>query len=465
MQAKWPQFTAEKLYKPLACAHRAGALELTTKEQHHKALAMHQQQLDLFEASRDKHGQATSYLDIGLSAWHVGSFKQASEMYLKCQTLAREIGDKYLEAKASGNLGGVYFATGQTNKAITLVEKEVAYAKEVGDSEMERIALQNLAHCFLQRRNPGDVDHAIRVLEQQLTFVRHANNKYELMLISGNLAYLYTEKYDTKCMQRSSSLTHHENEIEKAVKEFLRHRSQEMMDTSLSVAQELGFVVHEAKIWLGMGLACLGRLHGAVLDQMRDRESGNRGAFGEGVGEPGPQIPSDLDALSVKALKGVLKDHGVGTEDCCERSDLIAKLERIRLPMYEASNVPGARLSPVAYKMVKEAQKCLEKCRAMVAQHQGTQDKILELKSPGREHMVSKCWESALFAGKQRRTEETEFWHQCIDVYVSMSSSQSILLSVSVCVSTFISMFISVPAHQYFYVYTHMNTNGVGMRM
>jgi len=52
------------------------------------------------------------------------------------------------------------------------------------------------------------------------------------------------------------------------------------------------------------------------------------------------EIPADLQALSVKELKKLLDALNVGSEDCFEKSDMIAKLQKLQEPKRRGSEAP-----------------------------------------------------------------------------------------------------------------------------
>ena len=101
---------------------------------------------------------------------------------------ARQIGDRGLEGNHLGNLGLVYAALGETQRAIEYYEQALAIARDIGDRRGEGNALGNLGIAY---KNLGEVRQAIEYHEQALTAAREIGDRRGEGADLGNLGLAY----------------------------------------------------------------------------------------------------------------------------------------------------------------------------------------------------------------------------------------------------------------------------------
>ena len=86
--------------------------------------------------------------EMGLHFRLLGSPKQQLACFENALTLARQLGDRYLEGRFLGNIGNVYAGLGDTRKAIECYEFHLATARENGDRQREGISPRQPRNCI-----------------------------------------------------------------------------------------------------------------------------------------------------------------------------------------------------------------------------------------------------------------------------------------------------------------------------
>jgi tetratricopeptide (TPR) repeat protein len=89
-----------------------------------KALPLYQRARDLLEKSNSELDKTMVELALGTLYFNQGDLAAAEEAYLRADsTYLRQSGNAYYQAMAANNLGNVYLARGQLNKAEQLLRK------------------------------------------------------------------------------------------------------------------------------------------------------------------------------------------------------------------------------------------------------------------------------------------------------------------------------------------------------
>jgi predicted ATPase/DNA-binding CsgD family transcriptional regulator len=105
----------------------------------------------------------------GTMAWYLGDLDQALHWHGQALALAREVGDREIEAMALTNLGTPASERRDYKGAVASFEAGLAIAREVGASETMVLALHNLAHVAWVQ---GDGAEARHRLEEALALAR-----------------------------------------------------------------------------------------------------------------------------------------------------------------------------------------------------------------------------------------------------------------------------------------------------
>ena len=192
----------------------------------------------LSELSKDD--EITGYLlnSLGILNFQTSSYKKAIEYYEKALGIAREIGDRYGEENAHGNLGNAYNNLGQVEKAIEYYEKALGIAKEIGDRQGEGNSLGNLGNAY---NILGQVEKAIEYYEQVLVITKEIGDKRNEGIWLGNLGLAYSNL----------------GQVEKAI---------EYYEKALGIAKEIGDKRGEGADLGNLGLAysILGQIEKAI---------------------------------------------------------------------------------------------------------------------------------------------------------------------------------------------------------
>ena len=73
--------------------------------------------------------------NLGICRFSLGEYRQAIDLHTQALAIARDIGDRYLEANALDYLGRAWLASGDARQAVTLLGQAVSIADATGDIE------------------------------------------------------------------------------------------------------------------------------------------------------------------------------------------------------------------------------------------------------------------------------------------------------------------------------------------
>jgi tetratricopeptide (TPR) repeat protein len=168
-------------------AQMAGVLRQTGD--HDGAMAAGQQAFELAVALGDNAVQGRASLTLGQAYYVIGDFGRAAELLRQnVETADRESGTPRTELRIRSQawlaltlsaLGA--FAEGQRHG-----EEALRLATLEGRGDTPTIVHGRLGHLYLAQ---GDLEHAIRVLEQGLALCRTSGNRGELRVIAAGLGY------------------------------------------------------------------------------------------------------------------------------------------------------------------------------------------------------------------------------------------------------------------------------------
>ena len=113
--------------------------------------------------------------------------------------IARDIGDRYGEGNALGNLGNIYCALGRYEEAIHSQEEFLAIAHAIGMHRGEGNALGNLGHVYRSsgNRSRGDYEKAIEYFQGSLAIAREVGQRREegIVLVNWGATLVQLEQY------------------------------------------------------------------------------------------------------------------------------------------------------------------------------------------------------------------------------------------------------------------------------
>ncbi|XP_046437211.1 G-protein-signaling modulator 2-like isoform X3 [Daphnia pulex] len=128
------------------------------------------------------------YSQLGNAYFYLGEYTKAMQYHKHDLTLARTMGDRLGEAKASGNLGNTLKVMGRFDEAVLCCKRHLDISRELTDKVGEGRALYNLGNVFhakgkhlgrLGQQDPGEFPEDVR--NCLLTAVNYYEENLELM--------------------------------------------------------------------------------------------------------------------------------------------------------------------------------------------------------------------------------------------------------------------------------------------
>ena len=159
------------------------------------ALLACKQALKDFEKTDNLRGQGIALTNIGNVYNALNQYQKAIDNFQQALKTIREVKDKRVEAIALGNLGNAYFSLGKYDKAIEFHLQSLEVAREVKDRLGEGQSLGNLGLAYFSL---GKYDRAIEFHLQALAILREIKDRLGEGQSLGNLgiAYQALGKYD-----------------------------------------------------------------------------------------------------------------------------------------------------------------------------------------------------------------------------------------------------------------------------
>src|SRR5262249_25261670 len=140
-------------------------LELGTAEALRQAPAKFEAALDLYRSLDDRGGEAASLDKIGGVYYLTSETQKALDAFNQALQLYQSLGDRCGEAAAVNNIGEAYFQIGETQKALDHFDRALSISREAGDRMAESLALHNLGQVHALR---GERQKALAYYDQAL---------------------------------------------------------------------------------------------------------------------------------------------------------------------------------------------------------------------------------------------------------------------------------------------------------
>jgi tetratricopeptide (TPR) repeat protein len=154
-------------------------------------VASWEEALDAVRANLTREGFQS--IEDGQSSGRGGEHGRAIESLERAVDIARELGDKEMEAAALGHLGNARYAQGQVEQAIERYRQALTVAREIsresGDRRTEGIHLGNLGVAYYAQ---GQAQAAIAYYQRALTIARKAGDLRTEGNLLGNLGLAYS---------------------------------------------------------------------------------------------------------------------------------------------------------------------------------------------------------------------------------------------------------------------------------
>ena len=136
----------------------------------------------------DRGGEATTLTNIGSVYAALGEKQKALDYYEQALPLYRQVGDKGGEATTLNNIGVVYDALGEKQKALAYYEQALPLCRQVGDKGGEATTLNNLGGVYSAL---GEKQKALDYYEQALPLCRQVGDKGGEATTLNNLGVVY----------------------------------------------------------------------------------------------------------------------------------------------------------------------------------------------------------------------------------------------------------------------------------
>jgi len=142
-----------------------------------QALENLQASLNLRRSTGDKNGESLTLTNIGNVFAAAGDYEKAQNYYLQAEAIERETGNKAQEADTLGAVGAAYTAAGDPARAVPNHEQALAIHRATGNARWEAVSLTKLANAF-------------NLLGQPVKAREHFDQAVKIFRSIGDLNYL-----------------------------------------------------------------------------------------------------------------------------------------------------------------------------------------------------------------------------------------------------------------------------------
>jgi tetratricopeptide (TPR) repeat protein len=157
--------------------------------QYEKAIALYQQYHDISEEIGYRRGVANSLCGLGNCYNCLGQYEKAIAYHRQCLYISKEIEDWQGVASSLGNLGNCYKSLGQYEKAIFYHQKCHDISEAMDDRKGVAISLGNLGNCY---DDLGQYEKAIDLYQQYHDISEKISFRQGVAISFGNLSNCYS---------------------------------------------------------------------------------------------------------------------------------------------------------------------------------------------------------------------------------------------------------------------------------
>lgn len=150
---------------------------------------------EIFEALGDRKGIAGAYNNLGIIFMAEDQPQKALEYYAIARRMNMEIGNKPWLAKNYSNMGTAYYNMRMYDSAEVYFKQGMSLSVEVGDQPGWALDMMNLGNVYTSQKNYAAAEEQFR---QTLSFYRANGFEADMAMVMHNIAGLYTEtkEYD-----------------------------------------------------------------------------------------------------------------------------------------------------------------------------------------------------------------------------------------------------------------------------
>ncbi|GBE75691.1 tetratricopeptide repeat protein 28 like [Microcystis aeruginosa NIES-87] len=179
--------------------------------QYEKAIAYHQQSLEISEAMGDQQEVAISLGNLGNCYNCLGQYEKAIAYHQQSLEISEEIGYRQGVAISLANLGNCYNCLGQYEKAIAYHQQSLEISEEIGYRQGVASSLGNLGNCY---KSLGQYEKAIFYHQKCHDISEAMDDRKGVAISLGNLGNCY---YDLVQYEKAIDLYQQYHDISKKI--------------------------------------------------------------------------------------------------------------------------------------------------------------------------------------------------------------------------------------------------------
>jgi CHAT domain-containing protein/Tfp pilus assembly protein PilF len=160
-----------------------------TVEAKRSAIVKFEEALKLYREAGDRAEEAVLLNNIGLVYSALGEQQKALEYYSQSLPLLRAVGDRSLEATTLTNIGLVYSALGEQQKALEYYSQSLPLWRAVGDRRGEATTLTSIGSVYSQL---GEQQKALEYYSQSLPLFRAVGDRSLEAITLTNIGAVYS---------------------------------------------------------------------------------------------------------------------------------------------------------------------------------------------------------------------------------------------------------------------------------
>ena len=170
-----------------------------------KAISYHLQHYEMSKKMDDQQGMASSLGNLGNCYWSLEKYETAISYYQYNHDISKDMKDEQAEAISLGNLGNCYCSLEEYETAISYYQQYRDISKKIGFREGEATSLHNIGATWIEMEKYRKAEKPI---QQSLIISRDISNQ---ALIAYNLKHLAEIAHQTN--QPQLALTHCQNAL------------------------------------------------------------------------------------------------------------------------------------------------------------------------------------------------------------------------------------------------------------
>jgi tetratricopeptide (TPR) repeat protein len=155
-----------------------------------QAIKKWEEALPLYRMVNDRGGEATTLNNIGLVYDALGEKQKALDFYNQALPIIRAVGDRGGEATTLNNIGSVYSDLGEKQKALDYYNQALPIIRAVGDRGGEAITLNNIGLVYDAL---GEKQKALDYYNQALPILKAVGDRGGEAITLNNIGLVYSD--------------------------------------------------------------------------------------------------------------------------------------------------------------------------------------------------------------------------------------------------------------------------------